>query len=104
MSTSKSIFSTSRRGYAPEEVDEYLLSYVSPLEEEMDAARAQVLSLEAELEAARDRDEAMQVTLLAATKTKDEFVADAASRTLRRSRWRRPRLRSSGKRPSTRQV
>lgn len=80
MSSSNSRFSTVKRGYAPKEVDEFLETYLTPLEEELDAAKHQVLSLEAEVGEGRSREEAMRVTLLAATKTRDEFVADAEKR------------------------
>jgi len=67
VSSSSSSFSTSKRGFAPDEVNAFLETYVAPLEEELDAAKAQIGRLENEIAEARTRDEAMQVTLLAAT-------------------------------------
>lgn len=80
MSSTDSRFSTVKRGYAPDEVDEFLQTHLAPLQEELDAARAHVVSLEAEVGDGQAREEAMRVTLLAATKTRDEFVADAEKR------------------------
>ena len=74
---SKSSFSTSRRGYMQSEVDHYVQTYVLPLRAELDAASTQVGRLEHELADARTREEAMQITIFAATKTEGEFVAEA---------------------------
>ena len=77
MNSSRSRFSSSKRGYASEEVDDFLQTYVGPLKEEPDAAKLQVHRLQEELSEARELDDAMQITLLAATKTKDQFAAEA---------------------------
>jgi len=59
------------------EVDHYVQTYVLPLKAELDAASTQVGRLEHELAAARKREEAMQITIFAATKTESEFIAEA---------------------------
>ena len=77
MSMNKSNFSSVKRGYATDEVDQFMQTYVGPLEDELDAAREQIRSLEGEIGHAEQQDADLRLTLMAATKTEAEFTADA---------------------------
>ena len=65
------------KGYDPSEVDEYLASQMLQLRKQVDSATSRISELESELEAARSREDAVRLTMVAATKTRDELVEQA---------------------------
>jgi cell division septum initiation protein DivIVA len=65
------------QGYDPNQVDEYLANQMLQLRGQADTAAARVRELEAELAAAKEREDAIQLTMVAATKARDELLAKA---------------------------
>ena len=65
------------QGYDPSKVDEYVATQVFQLGRQVDAAADRIAELEDELSAANAREDAIQLTMMAATKTRDELLAKA---------------------------
>lgn len=65
------------KGYDPSEVDQYLATQMLQLREQVDSAAIRISELEDELEAARGREDAIQLTMVAATKARDELIERA---------------------------
>lgn len=65
------------KGYDPNEVDRYVATQMLQLREQVDAANTRVAELESELAAVREREDAIQLTMLAATKSRDELLNEA---------------------------
>jgi DivIVA domain-containing protein len=74
-------FPVVRRGYDMTEVDRYLANYETIWDAKLQEATARIARLEAELEEAKRREEAVHLTLVTATKTKEELM-EAAQRDL----------------------
>jgi DivIVA domain-containing protein len=70
-------FSSSKRGYEVSEVDAYIDRLRREHAEQLEFLEGKVNSLESELSVAREKEEAVHLTLLAATKTKDELLGAA---------------------------
>ncbi len=66
-----------RRGFDPDSVDRYLAALQRELADKVAAAEAGYSNLEIALAEARDREEAVHLTLVAATKTKEEMLVNA---------------------------
>lgn len=81
---SKKEFRLVRRGYDPEQVDRHLRNHAALRDKTLEDALADVGRLERELEKGRRREEAVHLTLVAATKTKKELLI-AAQRELDQS-------------------
>lgn len=78
-----------RRGFDPDSVDRHLAALRRELEDRLAAAEARHSNLEAALAEAHQREEAVHLTLVAATKTKEEMLVGArqeAERLTSRSR------------------
>lgn len=71
---SHATFSVVRKGYDKAEVDNHLRSLRLAGRQVNDELQARVERLEAELADARKREEAVQITLVAATKTREEML------------------------------
>ena len=78
-------FAFVRRGYDPESVDSHLRGVESGWVKRLETAEAKVAELEAELAETRTREEAIHLTFIAATKTKEEML-ETARRELEESR------------------
>ena len=65
------------KGYDPSKVDEYVANQMLQLREQVDAAAARIVELEDELQAAKEREDAIQLTMMAATKARDELLEKA---------------------------
>ena len=65
------------KGYDPSKVDEYLATQMLELRQQIDAAARRIVELENELDAAKEREDAIQLTMMAATKARDELLANA---------------------------
>ena len=65
------------KGYDPSEVDEYLATQMLQLREQLEAATARIIELEDDLDAAKSREDAIQLTMMAATKARDELLSKA---------------------------
>ncbi len=65
------------KGYDPTQVDEYLASQMLQLREQVDSASTRVAELETELAAAREREDAIQLTMMAATRARNELLDKA---------------------------
>ncbi|MDJ0960547.1 MAG: DivIVA domain-containing protein [Acidimicrobiia bacterium] len=74
-------FPVVRRGYDMNEVDRFLTNYGTIWEAKLQEATARIARLEAELEEAKRREEAVHLTLVTATRTKEELM-EAAQRDL----------------------
>ncbi|VAW08326.1 hypothetical protein MNBD_ACTINO02-2904 [hydrothermal vent metagenome] len=70
-------FTVARRGYDTAEVDKFLDVQVRELASRFDEQATRLTTLEATIAEAREREEAIHLTLVAATKTKDELLASA---------------------------
>jgi cell division septum initiation protein DivIVA len=75
--STQSRFAVARRGYEIEQVDSYLESRESSYESRLAEAAATIAKLEGELAMAKRKEEAVTLTLVAATKTKDEMLESA---------------------------
>lgn len=73
----KTEFPVVEQGYDPGEVDQYLASQMLELREQLEAAAASIVELETELDAAKEREDAIQLTMMAATKARDELLDNA---------------------------
>ena len=65
------------KGYDPSKVDEFVATQMLQLREQLDAAAARIVQLEDELQAAKEREDAIQLTMMAATKARDELLDKA---------------------------
>ena len=65
------------KGYDPSKVDEYVATQLLQLREQLDAAASRIVELEDELQAAKEREDAIQLTMMAATKARDELLGKA---------------------------
>ncbi|MDJ0923721.1 MAG: DivIVA domain-containing protein [Acidimicrobiia bacterium] len=65
------------KGYDPGVVDQYVATQLLQLREQLEAATARVVELEDELEAAKKREDAIQLTMMVATKARDELLENA---------------------------
>jgi cell division septum initiation protein DivIVA len=65
------------KGYDPSEVDEYLATQMLQLREQLESATARIVELEDDLDAAKGREDAIQLTMMAATKARDELLNQA---------------------------
>ena len=65
------------KGYDPNEVDRYVATQMLQLREQLDAANARSAELESALAGVREREDAIQLTMLAATKARDELLNEA---------------------------
>lgn len=70
-------FAVVRRGYDMEQVDSYLTKRDSEYQSRLDDATALIARLEGELTNLKRKEEAVTLTLVAATKTKDEMLESA---------------------------
>lgn len=70
-------FALVEKGYDPTQVDEYLAGQMLQLREQFDSATARVTELEEALTAASEREDAIQLTMMAATKARDELLDKA---------------------------
>jgi cell division septum initiation protein DivIVA len=70
-------FQVVEQGYDPSQVDQYLATQMLQLREQLDTATTRIAELEAELAAAREREDAIQLTMVAATKARDELLQQA---------------------------
>jgi DivIVA domain-containing protein len=70
-------FPVVRRGYDMDEVDAFMSRLDTVMDAKLRSASARIEALEAELAEAKRHEEAVHLTLVAATKTKDELLVDA---------------------------
>jgi DivIVA domain-containing protein len=70
-------FPVVRRGYDMDEVDAFMSRLDTVMDAKLLSASARIEALEAELAEAKRHEEAVHLTLVAATKTKDELLVDA---------------------------
>lgn len=70
-------FTLVRKGYDPDEVESFLKANNGDVETSLLTAQARIAELEAALAEAREREEAIHLTLVAATKTKEELLGAA---------------------------
>lgn len=70
-------FTVSKRGYEMSEVNEFLESMLKDWDTKLSAANKRITDLEGDLATANQQEEAVRLTLIAATKTKDELVGKA---------------------------
>ena len=70
-------FSVVRRGYDIDQVDAFLRSSEKRIKTELTDAVSRIETLEQELAESKKREEALNLTVLAATKTKDALIGDA---------------------------
>lgn len=70
-------FSLVERGYDPNQVDKYVATQMLQLREQLDAAAHRIVALEDDLQSAHDREDAIQLTMVAATKARDELLSNA---------------------------
>lgn len=63
-----------KRGYDPEIVESHLSTIADENDQVLDEAAAQIAALETELEESRKHEEAVHLTILAATKTKENML------------------------------
>ncbi|RPI22656.1 MAG: DivIVA domain-containing protein [Actinobacteria bacterium] len=73
-------FTQVKRGYDPAEVDAHLENLRRSFTAELDSERQHIRQLEAEIVSAKQRDEAVHLTLVAASRTRDEMLAAAQSK------------------------
>jgi cell division septum initiation protein DivIVA len=71
-------FGAAKRGYDRSEVDEHIAELQARHESDTEELVRSVAGLELELEAAKEREEAVHLTLVAATRTKEEILESAA--------------------------
>ena len=70
-------FATVRRGYDPNQVDQYITSLQASTRADVAACRERLAETESALASAKQREEAVHLMLVAATQTKEEMVAAA---------------------------
>jgi len=70
-------FATVRRGYDPNQVDQYITSLHASTRPDGEACRERLAETETALASAKQREEAVHLMLVAATQTKEEMVAAA---------------------------
>lgn len=73
-------FPTTKKGFDPDAVHEYLTSVRRTHTEELRARDREISDLRAAVAAARERDEAVHMTLVAATRARDEMLASVQSK------------------------
>ncbi|MFV9673001.1 MAG: DivIVA domain-containing protein [Acidimicrobiia bacterium] len=67
-------FPTVKRGYDPETVESHLETLIDENDHTLDEAAAQIASLQTDLEESQKHEEAVHLTILAATKTKEGML------------------------------
>jgi cell division septum initiation protein DivIVA len=67
-------FPVVKRGYDPEAVESHLTALVNENDQTLDEAAAQIASLQIDLEESQKHEEAVHLTILAATKTKEDML------------------------------
>jgi len=70
-------FPTVRRGYDPDAVESHLSELAATTDATLDEAAARIAALESDLHEARRHEEAVHLTILAATKTKEDMLEAA---------------------------
>ncbi|MEN8234859.1 MAG: DivIVA domain-containing protein [Actinomycetota bacterium] len=70
-------FSLVKRGYDPAAVEQHLEEIAAQNDATLDEAAAQIVSMQSEVEDLRSHEEAVHLTILAATETKDTMLAAA---------------------------
>ena len=70
-------FTIVKRGYDSAEVDQQIATLHATYETDTEELVRSVAALELDLEAAREREEAVHLTLVAATRTKEEILESA---------------------------
>lgn len=70
-------FAVARRGYDAEQVDKYLDGLEAQVKSQLDASAARIKQLEGELADARRNEEAVTLTMVAATKAKEQMLESA---------------------------
>ena len=70
-------FPTAKRGYEPQSVEAHLDEIAVDRDRMLDEAAARIAALEVELEESRKQEEAVHLTILAATKTKEDMLEAA---------------------------
>lgn len=70
-------FPSVKRGYDPEIVESQLTTLIDENDRTLDEAAAQIASLQSELEESRKYEEAIHLTILAATKAKEDMLTVA---------------------------
>jgi cell division septum initiation protein DivIVA len=65
--------------YDPSRVDEYVATQMLHLREQVDSAASRIVELENELDAAKEREDAIHLTMMAATKARDELLEEAGT-------------------------
>jgi cell division septum initiation protein DivIVA len=63
-----------KRGYDPESVESHLTTLIEDNDHTLDEAAAQIASLQTDLEESQKHEEAVHLTILAATKTKENML------------------------------
>jgi cell division septum initiation protein DivIVA len=67
-------FPVVKRGYDPEAVESHLTALINENDQTLDEAAAQIASLQTDLEESQKHEEAVHLTILAATKTKEDML------------------------------
>ena len=75
--TSTTDFPLVEKGYDPSQVDQYLATQMIQLREEADSAKTRIAELETQVAAAREAEDALQLTMLMATRARNELLAEA---------------------------
>ena len=65
------------KGYDPNKVDEYLATQMLQLRKELDGARERIVDLEEQVAAAKEAEDAIQLTMLMATRARNELLEEA---------------------------
>lgn len=70
----KTEFPMVENGYDPGQVDEYVATQMLQMRSQLESATARIVELENELDSAKEREDAIQLTMMAATKARDELL------------------------------
>ena len=73
----KTDFPLVENGYDPGQVDEYIATHLLQMRNQLESATARIVELENELDSAKEREDAIQLTMMAATKARDELLSRA---------------------------
>ncbi len=65
------------QGYDPGQVDQYLATQMLQLREEPDAAKLRITELETQVAASKEAEDALQLTMVMATRARNEMLAEA---------------------------
>ncbi len=65
------------KGYDPSQVDEYLATQMLQLRGDADAARVRIAELEEQVATAKEAEDAIQLTMLMATRARNELIEEA---------------------------